>query len=94
LKVFAAVGVPLIFILLFDQVAVIPVGKPVAVPIPVAPVVVAIIIGSSGIMVAFKFNVGCGDAAIAVLSVQGVTGVTVTMGGETPTALSATTEKV
>ncbi len=39
----ATVGVPLIVIVLLAQVAVTPVGKPIAVPIPVAPVVVNVI---------------------------------------------------
>jgi hypothetical protein len=75
-------------------VAVIPVGKPVAVPIPVAPVVVAIVIASRTIMVVPKVNEDWFDTAVAVLSVQGVTGVTVTVGVEPPAALMATTEKM
>jgi hypothetical protein len=47
LKVPVTVGVPLIVIVLFAQIAVNPVGKPVTVPIPVAPVVVAVIAGDS-----------------------------------------------
>ena len=43
MKVPAAVGVPLIVIVLDAQVAVTPAGRPVAVPIPVAPVVVWVI---------------------------------------------------
>ena len=39
----AAVGVPEIVIVLADQDAVTPVGRPVAVPIPLAPVVVYVI---------------------------------------------------
>ena len=38
-----AVGVPLMVIVLAAHAAVTPVGKPVAVPIPVAPVVVCVI---------------------------------------------------
>jgi len=43
LKVPAAVGVPLMVIVLDDQEALTPAGKPVAVPIPVAPVVAIVI---------------------------------------------------
>ena len=43
MKVPAAVGVPLIVIVLDAQVAVTPAGRPVTVPIPVAPVVVLVI---------------------------------------------------
>ena len=43
MKVPLAVGVPLIVIVLLAQAAVTPAGKPVAVPIPVAPVVVLVI---------------------------------------------------
>jgi len=44
LKIPDAVGVPLIVIVLVAQTAVTPVGKPVAVPIPVAPVVVCVML--------------------------------------------------
>ena len=53
-----AVGVPLIVIVLLAQAAVTPAGKPVAVPIPVAPVVVwvmfvnAVLIHSVGLVLA------------------------------------------
>ena len=40
----AAVGVPLIVITLLAHAAVTPAGKPIAVPIPVAPVVVCVIL--------------------------------------------------
>lgn len=43
MKVPAAVGVPLMVIVLDDQEALTPAGKPVAVPIPVAPVVAIVI---------------------------------------------------
>ena len=58
-----AVGVPLIVIVLVAHVAVTPVGKPVAVPIPVAPVVVCVIAVSAVLI----HNVGVLDAALAVL---------------------------
>jgi hypothetical protein len=45
LNVPATVGVPLIVIVLFAQVAVNPVGKPVTVPMPVAPVVAMVMAG-------------------------------------------------
>ncbi len=86
------VAVPVIFIVFSDQVAVTPVGNPIAVPIPVAPVVLAIGIGSSVKMV-WPNEISVAVGAIAVLSVQGVTGVTVTVGVDPPAALSATTEK-
>ena len=63
-----AVGVPLIVIVLVAHVAVTPVGKPVAAPIPVAPVVVCVIAVSAVLI----HNIGVLDAAVTVL-----TGVTV-----------------
>ena len=45
-----AVGVPLIVIVLDAQVAVTPAGRPVAVPIPVAPVVVCVMLVSAVLM--------------------------------------------
>ena len=45
-----SIGVPLIVIVFDAQVAVTPVGKPVAVPIPVAPVVVWVIFGVKAIL--------------------------------------------
>ena len=47
----AAVGVPLIVIVLLAKAAVTPAGKPVAVPIPVAPVVVWVIVGLKAILI-------------------------------------------
>ena len=58
-----AVGVPLIVIVLLAHVAVTPAGKPVAVPIPVAPVVVCVILVSAVLI----HSVGLLDAAPAVL---------------------------
>ena len=58
-----AVGVPLIVIVLVAHAAVTPVGKPVAVPIPVAPVVVCVIAVSAVLL----HKVGVLDAALAVL---------------------------
>ena len=45
------VGVPLMVIVFNDQAAVTPVGKPVAVPIPVAPVVVWVIFGDKAVLI-------------------------------------------
>ena len=65
-----AVGVPLIVIVLVAHVAVTPVGKPVAAPIPVAPVVVCVIAVSAVLI----HNVGELEATPDVLD-----GVTVTV---------------
>ena len=48
-----------------DQAAVIPVGKPIAVPMPVAPVVLCVI----GVNTAFKQTVGMVEGAETVLAV-------------------------
>ena len=64
MKVPAAVGVPLIVIVLDTQAAVTPAGSPVAVPIPVAPVVVCVIAGRA----VFIQRVGVEEAAPTVLS--------------------------
>ena len=64
MKVPAAVGVPLMVIVLDSQAAVTPAGKPAAVPIPVAPVVVCVM-AVSGV---FIQSVGVEDATPAVLS--------------------------
>ena len=66
MKVPVVVGVPLIVITSGDQEAVTPAGKPVAVPIPVAPVVAIVIF----VMVVFTKSVGLEDAVAAVLRVQ------------------------
>jgi len=58
------VGVPLIVITLEAQLAVTPGGRPVAVPIPVAPVVVCVIFVST----ALAQSVGDEEAAPAVLA--------------------------
>ena len=63
MKVPDAVGGPLIVIVLLAQAAVTPVGKPVAVPIPVAPVVVCVIAVSAVLI----HNVGVLEAALTVL---------------------------
>ena len=60
-----AVGVPLIVMVLEDHEAFTPAGKPVAVPIPVAPVVVWVI---TGLMAVLTHNVGLDDAAVTVLT--------------------------
>ena len=81
---------PLIVISLADQEAVTPEGNPEAVPMPVALVVVCVIFVST----VFTANVGLEDAALAVLSTQGVTVVVVVIVGEGPTALVANTVKI
>ena len=59
-----AVGVPLIVTVLEDQDAVTPAGRPVAVPIPVAPVVTCVIAVKAVLM----HRVGVEEAVPAVLS--------------------------
>ena len=60
----ATVGAPLMVIVLASQEAVTPVGKPVAVPIPVAPVVLCVI----GVKMVLIHNVGALEAVVTVLS--------------------------
>ena len=67
MKVPATDGVPLIIIVLDDQAAVTPVGKPVATPIPVAPTVLWVIFISAVLI----HNVGVVDGTLVV--VAGVT---------------------
>ena len=64
MKVPDAVGVPLIVIVLLAHAAVTPDGKPVAVPIPVAPVVVWVIAVSAVLI----HTVCVLDAALTVLA--------------------------
>ena len=64
MKVPLAVGVPLIVIVLLAQAAVTPAGKPVAAPIPVAPVVVLVILVNA----VLTQSVGLLDAVPAVLT--------------------------
>ena len=59
-----AVGVPLIVIVLLAQAAVTPAGKPVAVPMPVAPVVVWVMFVNAVLI----HNVGLELATPAVLA--------------------------
>ena len=59
-----AAGVPLMVIVLEAQAAVTPAGRPVAVPIPVAPVVVCVIAVKAVLM----HSVGVEEAVPAVLS--------------------------
>ena len=59
-----AVGVPLILIVSEAQEAVTPIGRPVGVPIPVAPVVVCVI----AVRAVLIQRVGVEDAAPTVLS--------------------------
>ena len=63
-----AVGVPLIVIVFPDQLAVTPVGRPVATPMPVAPVVVCVMF----VIAVFIQAVGVDDAAPDVLDVTTV----------------------
>ena len=58
-----SVGVPLRVITLTDQVAVIPDGRPVAVPMPVAPVVVCVIF----VNIVLIHKIGFVEAALTVL---------------------------
>ena len=60
----AAVGVPDIVMVLAAQAAVTPAGSPVAVPMPVAPVVVCVMLVSAVLMQ----RAGVEEAAPAVLS--------------------------
>ena len=64
MKVPDTVGVPLMVIVLLAQAAVTPDGKPVAVPIPVAPVVVWVIAVSAVLL----HKVGVLDAVLTVLA--------------------------
>jgi hypothetical protein len=64
LNVPEAVRVPLIVMVLLAQAAVTPVGSPVAVPMPVAPVVVCVIAVNTVLI----HKVGVLDAAPAVLA--------------------------
>ena len=59
-----SVGVPLMVILLAAQTAVTPLGSPVAVPMPVARVVLWVILVTSGVLI---HSVGVEDAADTVL---------------------------
>ena len=59
------VAVPLMVIVLLAQVAVTPLGSPLGVPIPVAPVVVCVILVSN----VFIQTVGEDEAGLVVLSV-------------------------
>ena len=61
----AAVGVPLIVIVLDAQAAVTPAGRPVAVPIPVAPVVIYVI----AVRAVLMHNVDVEEAIPAVFTV-------------------------
>ena len=64
MKVPAAVGVPLIVMVLLAQAAVTPAGKPVALPIPVAPVVVCVM----AVKAVLIHKVGVEDAALTVFA--------------------------
>ena len=66
----AAVGVPLMVMVLDDHVAVTPAGNPVAVPMPVAPVVVCVMLGLNAVLIQ---SVGVEDGSPAVLLALTVT---------------------
>ena len=66
MKVPDAVGVPLIVIAFEPQVAITPAGKPIAMPIPVAPVVLWLILGNTVPM----HKVGEDEATPAVLTAE------------------------
>ena len=59
-----AVGVPEMVIVLAAQAAVTPAGRPVAAPIPVAPVVACVMLGSAVLIQ----SIGVDDAAVTVLA--------------------------
>ena len=84
-----AVGVPLIVMVLTAQSAVTPAGSPVAVPIPVAPVVVCVIFVNAVLI----HSVGVLEAVLAVL-MQGIIELEVEDEAEGPAAFIATTVKV
>lgn len=83
------VGVPLMVIVLLAHAALTPVGKPIAEPIPVAPVVLCVIFDN----VVLIQRESVLDAGPAVL-MQGVTGVEDNDAAELPTEFVATTVKV
>ena len=83
-------GVPEIVIVPANQEAVTPEGRPVAVPMPVAMVVECVMF----VNIVFTVNVGLDDAAVAVLSTQGVTVLVVAIEGEGPTIFVASTVKI
>ena len=64
MKVPDAVGVPLIVIVLPEKLALNPAGRPVAAPIPVAPVVVNVTVGVNGKPI---HTVGSDEGAVTVL---------------------------
>jgi hypothetical protein len=59
-----AIGVPLIVIVLLNHAAVTPAGRPVAVPIPVAPAVVWVMFVNN----VLTHNVGLDEAVLAVFA--------------------------
>ena len=63
MKVPEAVGVPLMVMVLLAHAAVTPAGRPVAAPMPVAPVVVWVMLANTVLMQ----SVGVEDAALTVL---------------------------
>ena len=62
-------GVPLIVIVFADHKAVTPAGKPVGVPIPVAPVVVCVIAAVNGVLIQIEGIAEGADTVLAVVTV-------------------------
>jgi hypothetical protein len=85
-----AVGVPIIVIVPANQEAVTPEGKPVAVPMPVARVVMCVIL----VIGVFTAIVELDDAALAVLITQGEIVLVVEIIGEGPIIFVASTVKI
>jgi hypothetical protein len=85
-----AVGVPIIVIVPANQEAVTPEGKPVAVPMPVARVVMCVIL----VIGVFTAIVELDDAALAVLITQGEIVLVVAISGEGPIIFVASTVKI
>ena len=61
-----AVGVPLIEMVLFAQVALTPLGKPVGVPIPVAPPVAMVMLGDNATFTQVVRGAGAAAVLLAV----------------------------
>ena len=65
-------GVPLIVTVLLAQVAVTPVGNPVATPIPVAPVVAIVMLGESGVLIQIVRGAGAAAVLAAITVIEPV----------------------
>jgi hypothetical protein len=85
-----AEGVPIIVIVPANQEAVTPEGKPVAMPMPVARVVMCVIL----VIGVFTAIVELDDAALAVLITQGEIVLVVEIIGEGPIIFVASTVKI